>query len=73
MSASEIADEKWQRFCLDCDPPQLCTRELLFFPDLGAYRVRVCPEHGACAMETVLAKGDAPRPGASGSSMGALP
>lgn len=61
MSASEIADEKWQRFCLDCDPPRLCTRELLFFPDLGAYRVRACPEHGACAMETVVATSEAER------------
>ena len=54
MSHKEIADEKWQRFCIDCDPPRLCDRELLYFPDLGVYRVRVCPEHGACAMETVL-------------------
>lgn len=59
MSASEIADEKWQRFCLDCHPPRLCARELLFFPDLGAYRVRVCPEHGACAMETVVSTAEA--------------
>ena len=61
MFASEIADEKWQRFCLDCDPPRLCTRELLFFPDFGAYRVRVCPEHGACAMETVIAMSETER------------
>ena len=52
--SDEIADEKWQRFCLDCDPPRLCTRELLLFPDLGVHRVRICPEHGPCAMEEVL-------------------
>ncbi|QZY52265.1 hypothetical protein [Leucobacter tenebrionis] len=60
MSAREISDEKWMRFCLDCDPPRLCHRELLFFPDLGVHRIRICPEHGACAMETVLSTTGSP-------------
>ncbi len=59
MSGSEMADERWQRFCLDCDPPRLLDRELLFFPDLGVYRVRVCPEHGACAIEPVVCTAEA--------------
>lgn len=56
MTAHDPDDGPWPYFCVDAEHalPWLCEQEWVFEPDLGAFKIFVCDDHGPVSMNAVV-------------------
>lgn len=50
------SDDPWPYFCVDAEhrAPWPCAQEWVFEPDLGAFKLFVCDDHGPVSMIAVV-------------------
>ncbi|MFA5606101.1 MAG: hypothetical protein WDA07_02750 [Leucobacter sp.] len=56
MTAHDPGDGPWPYFCVDAEhrAPWPCAQEWVFEPDLGAFKLFVCDDHGPVSMIAVV-------------------